>query len=94
MGHDGNIATAISDDGEDLGGLDLGIECVGLMPVARMNPSGGLVAALLAIAAPAAATHLMGVADCPATVAAVPAYHGVAGRDQATQRHQAKIAVT
>ena len=88
-GNNGNIATAISDDGEDLGGLDLGIKYVRLMLVSQMNPPGGLVAAP-AVAAPAAAAP-MGLAD-PATVAAIGANHGVAGRDQATQRCQANIA--
>ena len=88
-GSNGNIATAISDEGEDLEGLDLDIEYVGLMPVAPMNPPGGLGAAL-AMATPAVAA-LTGEVD-PATVAAVGATHGVGSRGQATQRCQANIA--
>jgi len=76
----GNIATAISDDGEDLAGLDVDVQ---MMPVAPMNPPGGLVAAI-ATAAPIALAN-------PAAVA-VGANHGVLGRDRASQRCQAFVA--
>ena len=73
-----NIATAISDDGDDLAGLDLDVQ---LMPVARlMNPP---------VAATAAATPTA-LAN-PAAVA-VGANRGVLARDRATQRHQAFVA--
>jgi hypothetical protein len=45
QGNYGNIATAISDNGEDLAGLDLDVQ---MMPVAPMNPPAGLVAATVA----------------------------------------------
>ncbi len=74
QGNYGNIATAISDDGEDLSGLDLDVQ---LMPVAPMNPPGGLVAATV-LANPAAV--------------AVGANRGVLGRDRASQHRQAFVA--
>jgi len=76
----GNIATAISDDGEDLAGLDLDVQ---LMPVAPMNPPGGHVADTAA-AAPTALANPVAVA--------VGANRGVLGRDRASQRRQAFVA--
>ena len=80
QGNYGNIATAISDDGEDLAGLDLDVQ---MMPVAPMNPTGGLVAAT-ATAAPTALAN-------PAAVA-VGANRGVLVRDRASKHHQAFVA--
>jgi len=80
QGNYGNIATAISDDGEDLAGLDLDVQ---MMPVAPMNPPGGLVAATAA-AAPTALANRAAVA--------VGANRGFLGRDRASKRHQAFVA--
>jgi hypothetical protein len=79
QGNYGNIATAISDDGEDLaGGLDLDVQ---LMPVAHpMNPPVAATAA----AAPTALAN-------PAAVA-VGANRGVLARDRTSQRRQAFVA--
>ena len=79
QGNYGNIATAISDDGEDLAGLDLDVQ---LMPVAPMNPP----AAATAAAAPTALAN-------PASAAvAVGANCGVLARDRASQRRQVFVA--
>jgi hypothetical protein len=79
QGNYGNIATAISDDGEDLvAGLDLDVQ---LMPVAHpMNPPVAATAA----AAPTALAN-------PAAVA-VGANRGVLARDRTSQRRQAFVA--
>jgi hypothetical protein len=79
QGNYGNIATAISDDGEDLAGLDLDVQ---LMPVAPMNPPVAATAA----AAPTA------LANPAAAAVAVGANRGVLARDRASQRRQAFVA--
>ena len=77
QGNYGNIATAISDDGEDPACLDLDVQ---LIPVAPMNPP---VAATATVAPTALAN--------PATVV-VGANCGVLGRDRASQCRQAFVA--
>ena len=79
QGNYGNIATAISNDGEDLAGLDLDVQ---LMPVAHpMNPP---------VAATTAAAPTAFLAN-PAAVA-VGANRGVLARDRTSQRRQAFVA--